>query len=107
MNSIQETSTAATTRETTTIEGTTNDVTTTVESTTNDCTTMAPYCDADTCQNLAMMILDLEKKVNNFTYGFASLQNQNEELKIENQEIKAENKALREDVSELQGMIKS
>ena len=51
-----------------------------------------------------MLILDLEKKVNNLTYGFAILQNQNEELKTENQEIKAENKALREDVSELQGI---
>ena len=93
MNLIKETTTAATTRETTTIESTTNEFTTT-----------APYCGADTCQNLAMLILDLEKKVNNLTYGFGILQNQNEELKIENQEIKAENKALREDVSELQGM---
>ena len=48
--------------------------------------------------------MDLEQKFNNLTHGFAILQNQNEELKIENQEIKAENEALREDVSQLQGI---
>ena len=67
-------------------------------------TTTAPYCGIDTCQNLALLILDLEQKFNNLTHGFAILQNQNEELKIENQEIKAENEALREDVSQLQGI---
>ena len=76
----------------------------TVESTTSAATTAAPYCDIDTCQKFAILILDLEQKVNNLTHGFGILQNQNEELRIENQEIKAENAALREDVSQLQGI---
>ena len=78
-------------------------------------TASALYCDADKCDRHAVLIYDLEQKVNFLTQGFEILENQNQQLqnathdlrteldvlKDDNEALNRENKMIKEDLQVL------
>ena len=88
--------------EETTITSTITSGPTTTAKTTGPATTASSmYCGANKCDRHAVLIYDLEQKVNFLTQGFEILQNQNQQLQNDTRDLRSELDILKDDNEDL------
>ena len=75
--------------------------TTTAKTTGPATTASSMYCGANKCDRHAVLIYDLEQKVNFLTQGFEILQNQNQLLQNDTRDLRSELDVLKDDNEDL------